>query len=755
MIVHMVGNSHIDPVWLWRWEAGVDEAIATFSSAVQRCDEYPEFIYTRGEAWLYQQVESIAPDLFARVRELVAAGRWHITGGQYIQPDANGPTEAGWRQQILHGQRYFADRFGVQPTVGYNVDSFGHSATIPDMLVPLGYRGYAFHRPEHGQMDLPAQTFRWRGPAGAELIGIHITPAYLSHVGNLYSQIMIAAKAADPALGHAICFYGVGNHGGAPTKTNIEYILSHIHAFDGIELRFSTPEAFVDAVSGRRDLLPVVTEELQHVFPGCYSLMHDIKQRQRHGERLLDQCARAIDGLVDDAAERGVLEEKLDTAWSDLLFTQFHDILAGTAIPSAWSSVRAMQGRAQIGAEEIITDVTRRWARRNLPKVNQQQLVFFNPDPAPWKGLLEVEPFLDFDHWGNRWVSDLEGHRIRYQEIQPEAQQLMCRFLVPAQIGAASWTHFLVRDDESPAADPVATDLEVSTTHMANSRIQLDLDGHGVHSLVADGVQILGNDGIRLMLRDDYSNSWGVDTADGGDWLEGSDHFTGRVATEFVTDGWVVEEAGPLRARLRAEGLLAGSPIRWTLTLHTQDPRLHVRLETVFCEHHRLLQMPIDLGNAPTGWTAGMPAGSVQRLPAATEWPVQGWSAVQLAGQALAIITDDAYSASLEGALWQWTLLRSPKMAWGGGESLVYAGRDWYADQGEHQFDFTLQLSSDIHIPDLVQASRQHAEPPIVFNRYEGMNRPSYSDNPPNHVLNPYERNLGADGKPKPADKNK
>ncbi|MDP9350534.1 MAG: hypothetical protein M3P51_03190 [Chloroflexota bacterium] len=131
MIVHMIGNAHIDPVWLWRWQAGVDEALATFRSAADRCDEYPEFIFTRGEAWLYAQVERLDPDLFARVQELVQRGQWHITGGQWIQPDANLPTRTGWRRQISIGRGYFQQRFRVTPNVGYNVDTFGHPRDAP------------------------------------------------------------------------------------------------------------------------------------------------------------------------------------------------------------------------------------------------------------------------------------------------------------------------------------------------------------------------------------------------------------------------------------------------------------------------------------------------------------------------------------------------------------------------------------------------------------------------------------------------
>ena len=134
LTVHMIGNAHLDPVWLWHWQQGADEALATFRSAADRCDKYPDFLYTRGEAWLYRLVERLDPDLFARIRRLVERGQWHITGGQVIQPDANLPTAIGWQRQFLHGQRYFLERFGIRPTIAYNVDTFGHPAALPDIL---------------------------------------------------------------------------------------------------------------------------------------------------------------------------------------------------------------------------------------------------------------------------------------------------------------------------------------------------------------------------------------------------------------------------------------------------------------------------------------------------------------------------------------------------------------------------------------------------------------------------------------------
>src|SRR5215211_9024690 len=344
MIVHMIGNAHIDPVWMWSWQAGADEALATCRSAADRCDEYPEFVFTRGEAWVYQVVERIDPELFARVRGLIERGQWHITGGQYIQPDSNLPTEEGWRRQFRHGRRYVRDRFGVGPTVAFNVDSFGHPATLPDILASEGYEAYVFHRPHESQVSLPAATFRWRGAGGAEVLGFRIAPVYVTRTDDLWGQITVAIETADPALGHTMCFYGVGNHGGGPTKGSIEYIIENRDAFDGLELRFSTPQQFFEEVAPHRGDLPVVEGELQHCFPGCYSVMHDIKQRQVRGEHLLDQSENIVRSFGEDGQRR--LNDRIDAAWEDLLFTKFHDILAGTSIPSSWESVRSMQGRA-------------------------------------------------------------------------------------------------------------------------------------------------------------------------------------------------------------------------------------------------------------------------------------------------------------------------------------------------------------------------------------------------------------------------
>ena len=735
MRIHMIANAHIDPVWLWPWQAGVDEAIATTASMADRCDEYQEFIFTRGEAWLYQQVEQLHPALFERVRKLVAAGRWHIVGSQFLQPDLNLPTAAGLHRQITHGHRYFQDRFGVISKIGYNVDSFGHVASLPDILAAHGYESYVFRRPEQHQTAIPAHTFIWRGVGGAEVIAFRIEPTYVANFADLGGQVEIAIDSADPALGHAMCFYGVGNHGGGPSKAMIEWILEHRHSFAGHELVFSTPEAYFAGIRDKRHLLPTVTHELQHTFPGCYSVMHDIKQRQRQTEYLLAQAESAARSLSANDAEQRDYLTRLDAAWDRALFTEFHDILTGTSIPSAWESVRAMQGTARFAAEEVLVQATRRWSYRTLPKVNEHQVVLINTAPRAFEGYAEAEPYLDFDVWGQRWISDERGAPVPFQVIQPEASQLIPRILFNTAVPAGGSRQLQVRNDPRPAMPADDGRLTASPRRLSNGLVEVELRPAGIAGISLAGKALLAQGGIGLHLRKDTTDTWTFHT---DTWSE---------AIEVVlADGvWTVEEQGPLRVRARLDGRVGTSRVQWTVSLARDETVVAMELVVNFDERFRLLQLPIELATAVTAHTDGIAEAGIVRAPSASEWPFTDWARLNSAGTDLALTTRDIFSHSVDGQLWQLTLLRSPKMAWGGGVPEPYVGRDHHTDQGVHRFEFALGLGQAASAEATAAAVARLQHPLVIFDRYEGMNRPAWGPVPPRGLWGPaMMRNLAA-----------
>ena len=737
-VVHLIANAHLDPIWLWNWQAGADEALATFRSAVDRCHEYPEFRYTRGEAWLYQWVEDLDPGLFAEVRKLVEAGRWSIAGGQWIQPDANLPTAAGWRKQIELGRRYFQDRFGISPTIGYNVDTFGHPATLPDLLHEVGYRGYVFHRPNESQVSLPAQTFRWRGSGGAEVIGYRIAPCYVTRCDDLHGQIDLTVKAADPSFGHTMMFYGLGNHGGGPTKATIEWLLEHRDAFDGVELRFSTVDDFYVEAEARRDLMPVVDHELQKTFPGCYSVMHDIKQIQHRGERLLEQAEELAltFGTGDDAIRTSI--GRIDEAWKDLAFAQFHDILAGTSVPSSYLSTRHMQGRACIAGEEEIVRVSRRHARATLPGDDVQRLVLLNGSAHDFDGHVECEPFIDFDDWRDRWFADEDGLPVPFQLVTPEpnAGPMVHRAILPVRIPARGRRVLKLLDGAPSPASLPAHPVSVRHRTLASGDIAVEAGPHGIASLQWQGRELLGPGGISLHLREDHGDTWVF-------------HETGfhEKITQTLGDlDWIVEDDGPLRARIFADHTLGGSRVRMAITVHAGKPEVHLHLQVVFSERHTLLQMPIQLADAPTGWTSGLAGGHVKRTAGTHEMPFCGWDSVQTANACVSLHTPDAYSSRLHDDTWQFTLLRSPLMAWTGDSELKPAFSRRHSDQGWHDFHFILHLNDLLDPGHCQDVSDHQAKPPVVFDHYVGMNRPAWGNAPPRRLWTPdipHARDLG------------
>ena len=293
--VHMIASAHIDPVWLWRWPAGVVEALSSCRTAADLLEEFPEACFTRSDQWIYEQIESADPALFERIRRLVHQDRWAVVGGWYVQPDCNLPLAESFRRHMRYGKEYARSRFGVEGTVGYNVDSFGHSAMLPSLLAEHGYASYVMMRPGPHEKTLPSSLFRWRSRDGGEVVVWRIVNSYnCAGADRLEAHIRAALAAAHPGIEHVMCFYGVGDHGGGPSRAQIEWILSHRDALPGARLELSHPGRFFDAVMPRRDRLPVVEDELQYHAIGCYSVVREIKTGVRRAERALMRAERSL-----------------------------------------------------------------------------------------------------------------------------------------------------------------------------------------------------------------------------------------------------------------------------------------------------------------------------------------------------------------------------------------------------------------------------------------------------------------------------
>ncbi|MFQ7550253.1 MAG: hypothetical protein ACLRMZ_08065 [Blautia marasmi] len=127
----MIGNTHIDPVWLWDRAEGMQEVKASFMSALDRMEEFPEFRFTQSSIAYLEWIKENCPEIFERIQKRVEEGRWEIAGGMWVEPDCNLPSGEALVRHFLYGKKFVRENFGKDVLTGYNVDSFGHSSNLP------------------------------------------------------------------------------------------------------------------------------------------------------------------------------------------------------------------------------------------------------------------------------------------------------------------------------------------------------------------------------------------------------------------------------------------------------------------------------------------------------------------------------------------------------------------------------------------------------------------------------------------------
>lgn len=712
--VHMVGNAHLDPVWLWSWQAGVDEALATAYTAVKLLKEYPEFVFTRSDVWFHQTVETLNPDLFAEIRAFVEQGRWQIVGGWYIQPDCNLPTEHGFRKHIEVGQKYFADRFGRKTTVGYNVDSFGHAGTLPRLLAEAGYQSYVYMRPGTHEKEYPApsQVFWWEAADSPHrLLAYRIPVAYCCTTESIEEFIPKVLAESDASLGHIMCFYGVGDHGGGPTRRQIEYIRENRTRFNGYELVFSHPQAYFDAVAGKTAGLPVVKGELQHHAVGCYSVLHRIKQELHRAEHRLVR-ARAVINAMADGAEPGV-PDRIEQAWQDVLFNQFHDTYGGTCIKSAYGEIFDQISRAKADADREQTRAVRRFSQK-LPRLalgEKDYLGYFavlNPHAQEYAGWLEHEVWGLEDRNIKLFNVNGEGKKdLPYQKIRSECGCPWGRLLVPIRLAAGA--HQMV-GIKAGTPNSVETDLRVAHEQINSTSWQVKPRPTGL-LLTAGGQPI----NLTWQVFEDLSDTWSHGKLRLGD----------RHLGAFTETRVMVEEYGPLRACLTWHGDFLHSRIRVRARVYREEPWIELLVTLFWAQPRHMVKMVLEPREHLVAQTAGAPGGVQPRDLDGKEYPFFDWIILTGRQNKLGVLSPDIFGYDAQKENVRFTLVRSPVYAFHDPAVFdeKYTSYD-FVDQGEHEYRILLGSNGNIEIGNLQKIATQIQQPPIHWD-------PPYRENYP------------------------
>lgn len=634
--VHMIGNAHIDPVWLWQWPEGYQEVRATFQSAVDRLDEYPEYVFTCDSSLFFAWVEESDRPLFERIRAHVASGRFQVVGGWWIEPDCNIPCGESFVRHALYGQRYLRERFGITATTGANLDSFGHNATIPQILAKSGCDSYVFLRPGPREKELPAPLFRWESPDGSSVLAYRIPHEYCAPKDDIGGHVDAAVESLPQDGGEYAVFYGVGNHGGGPTIANLEQIREL-----GPPLEPSSLRVFFDAVAAGADgTLPTVRGELQHHSPGCYTTHSGIKRWNRRAENLLLRAEKWC-AVADSLGAQPYPHERLRDAWKLLLFNQFHDTLAGTSIAPAYEDARDQLGHASSLAASAFNAAVQSIARqiRIESEDDMRPVVVFNPHPWPVHTDVELE-YAWYRDAGVHVVDDA-GEPVPMQLTRPLTTMSggRARLCFPVELPPLGYRTYRIL--------PGARDLG-----LPNVRPELQVDA-------------------RAVVVDDRSDTWGHGVVA---YDAGIGEFE-RVSREEI-------ETGPVRTIVRVVSTYGSSTLREDYVFSRGKPYVDVRITLDWNEPLKLLKLRYRAGADAEEATFEIPYGHLVRPTNGHEQPGQAW--VDAAG--LTVINDAKYGYDVRGADIGISAVRSPVWAWHDPRELEEGGDFEYMDLGRQTF---------------------------------------------------------------------
>ena len=699
MIVHFIVNSHLDPVWLWKREQGIDEVLSTARTACELLDEYPELHITRGEAWFYEIIENYAPALFERIRAHVAAGRWHIVGGWYVQPDCNLASPETFRKHGEISCRYFKEKFGVTVQTGYNVDSFGHCAMLPSFYAENGIKNYIFMRPSSAEMTLPANDFIWRAPDGAEVLTSRIITHYATYIKYNRSHLESVLEQADPKIGHVMCFWGLGDHGGGPFREEIDWILQHKNDFPGVEFRFSHPDAYFEAVRASGKKLPVIEGELQHHAIGCYSAYSRIKREVRKTENTLIN----LDRFLSPA--------KRDEAWKKVLFATFHDIHAGSSVKSGYADVEDSLGAARDMAYEAFL----KWSRRKnqtLPPALRQRIIFDNPSAGPFRGFVTFPPSLAECWKYGEPVSfyDTDGTPYPVQQIpSEESTNSRFAFIFPLQIPPRA-RKILELDYE----DPVITgSVQANRNTLKNDDISVKTGKIGIVSLRQDGVEFLAAPPEAVVYPDPSDT-----------WTHSVSGYTAAPVSRFRQKGkWQSKITGPLYSELVAETKDdGGNTLNWYCGVFDGVPGIRLRLRLNWHSPQQLLKLHIKPAFNVEKRIDGIPGALLERALNGEEYPIFNRMTLAGNGHTLTLISSEIFSADVQpDGTARLTLIRSPYFAHHDPYTPEPFARNGITDLGEH--DFTLTILPDAAEDVITDQLRSLKEPVYCSETTFGMSR--------------------------------
>lgn len=703
----MICNAHLDPVWLWQRPEGIAEAISTFRVAADFCEEFDGFIFNHNEAVLYEWVEENEPELFERIQRLVKEGKWRIMGGWYLQPDCVMPCGESFIRQIETGTKYFIEKFGVRPHTAINFDPFGHSKGLVQILKKCGYDSYVFMRPSWIECE---HDFIWKGFDGSEIVAHKMNGGYNSHKGNVLEKINRAFEREYGDDGINMMFWGIGNHGGGPSRDDLVTISNYMKEHPENGLRHSFCENYFSRID-KTKLKPVDTS-LNYTMVGCYTTMKRIKQAHRKLENDLAVCEKmlALSGVSYD-------EKELEKAEKALLFCEFHDILPGTSIKTVEEDCRRLLSYGSEIADRYKTKAFFKLCE-GQPKAKEGEIpvLVFNPHPYKIIQDIEVEFQLQDQNWNDNEVTVVTVRDSKGNYLSSQNEKEACCFSLDwrkrvcfrAELEPMSINRFdcelHVENYPKRKIEPCSQTDEHFTFDNGKMQVLISKKTGLIDKYCVNGVDMLNAESAKITVFKDNEDPWGMRTDEFNERIgeftllnaEKANHFNGY--PEETAENVRVIENGAVRLKIQAIFGYSDSFAVVTYTIPKNGNYIDIKIKMLSNDSSRFYKLSFDTTlSCPEFY--GQTAFGTEKLRMNGEEAVyQKWCGIFEDKNGLAVLNNGTYGGSADKNTLNISLLRTPVYSAHPISDRPLADSDRSHDRidiGEREFEYRLTADTD------------------------------------------------------------
>lgn len=624
-----IGNSHLDLAWLWPVAETRRKTARTLGNQLKIIEDYPEYKYIQSQPWILETVKNDYPDLYEKVKAAVKNGNIVVEGGAWVQPDTNMISGESMIRQFMFGKNFIMNEFGYDSKVFWLPDSFGISASLPQIMKGCGIKYFMNAKilwQYNGGDKFPKNMFMWRGIDGTEILTT-ITSGYadMNKPANIINKWRNNCEKEDVPV--KMFLYGHGDGGGGATREHLEYLRREKDLEGMPRVIPAGPNEYFDYFE--KNYMPYdntfVGELYYAAHRGTYTSQAKTKMLNRKCEFALRE-AEFWNALLGNCKNNNT--EKL---WKTVLLNQFHDILPGTSIAKVYEICEAELAGVVSDAKKITCDTI-----KTVLNNNNSYITVFNSLSWNRKAVIELPD----------GCTSIEGQL---------SQEINGKYYAQVEVPPCGCKSFKIDNN-------IRCNNEFKPYVLENELIRAEFNNKGQLISAVDKEcnieYIEAPSNVFRMYKDvsAFFEAWDIDS-----YYENVEVDTG-MHTEFVS-----QFAGAVASGITFKAQFGNSKMLQTVILEANSKCIRFETEIDWQETHKLLKTDFNtniqteemLSETQFGYVKRPNHKSKQYDADRFEVCQHKWSALTEGKRGVALLNDCKYGISADGGRMSLSLLKS------------------------------------------------------------------------------------------------